>query len=119
MTAEAAEDHVSFFESIIEVIAPELIGLLELIGILVLVIGAAMSLVQCVKSYISKEENPAGLILGKNLALGLEFLMAGEIIKTITARNLDEIALLAGIIVLRTALALLVHFEVKSEEQHK
>ncbi len=119
LTAEAAEGHVSFFESIIEVIAPELIGLLELIGILVLVIGAAMSLVQCVKSYIGKEENPAGLILGKNLALGLEFLMAGEIIKTITARNLDEIALLAGIIVLRTALALLVHFEVKSEEQHK
>lgn len=110
--------HESFFESIIAAIAPELIGLLELIGIFVLVIGAILSLVQCVKSYIGKEEKPASMILGKNLALGLEFLMAGEIIKTVTAHDLAEIKLLGAIIVLRTALALLVHFEMKGEGHH-
>lgn len=114
-----ASAHASFFESIIEVIAPELIGLLELIGILILVVGSALSLIQCVKSYLGKEDKPASMILGKNLALGLEFLMAGEIIKTVTARSFNDIALLAGIIVLRTALALLIHFEMKGEAHHE
>ncbi len=56
------------------------------------------------------------LNLAKGMAIALEFKMGGEILRTTIAHDLTEIVFIGGIILLRAALALLIHWEIKNEE---
>ena len=57
------------------------------------------------------------LTLAQGLAVGLEFKLCSEILKTVIVRDFKEIATVAGIIALRAALTFLIHWEIKQEEQ--
>lgn len=51
--------------------------------------------------------------LGTYLLLGLEFLIASDILKTVLEPGLDELAILGGIVVLRTVLSIFLNREIK------
>ena len=103
------------YEYFIENIAHIVTYTLEIIGIVVIAIGAFSSIIkQCINS-IKKRESNIKIDLGNWLALGLEFKMGAEIIKTVVARDLQELAILGVIIGLRAVLALLIHWEIKTE----
>ena len=55
--------------------------------------------------------------LGRTLALALEFKMGAEIVNTVIVRDLKELFILAIVIALRASIALLIHWEIKSERQ--
>ena len=57
------------------------------------------------------------LTLAKGLAMGLEFKLGSEILRTVVVRDWKEIGLVAGIIALRAALTFLIHWEIKEEER--
>lgn len=57
------------------------------------------------------------LTLAKGLAMGLEFKLGSEILRTVVVREWTEIATVAGIIALRAALTFLIHWEIKEEER--
>ncbi len=57
------------------------------------------------------------LILAKGLAMGLEFKLGSEILRTVIVREWTEIATVGGIILLRAALTFLIHWEIKEEEK--
>jgi uncharacterized membrane protein len=57
--------------------------------------------------------------LARGLALGLEFKMGSEILRTVIVREWKEIGIVAGIIALRAALTFLIHWEIKEEEKEK
>ena len=57
------------------------------------------------------------LTLAKGLAMGLEFKLGSEILRTVVVREWKEIATVAGIIVLRAALTFLIHWEIREEEK--
>lgn len=57
------------------------------------------------------------LTLAKGLAMGLEFKLGSEILRTVVVREWTEIATVGGIIVLRAALTFLIHWEIKEEEK--
>lgn len=59
------------------------------------------------------------LTLAKGLAMGLEFKMGSEILRTVIVRDWHEIGTVAGIIALRAALTFLIHWEIKEEEKEK
>lgn len=49
--------------------------------------------------------------------MGLEFKLGSEILRTVIVRTMDEILIVAGIIVLRAVLTFLLHWEIKNEEE--
>ena len=103
------------YEYFIENIAHIVTYTLEMIGIVVIAVGAFSSIIkQCINS-VKKRESNIKIDLGNWLALGLEFKMGAEIIKTVVARDLNELAILGVIIGLRAVLALLIHWEIKTE----
>jgi len=52
--------------------------------------------------------------------MGLEFKLGSEILRTVIVRTWQEILTVAGIIVLRAGLTLLIHWGIKNEEaQHE
>lgn len=53
---------------------------------------------------------------GTYLLLGLEFLIASDILKTVLEPTLNELAILGGIVILRTVLSVFLNKEIKELE---
>ncbi len=105
-------------ETIMTFVAKIAIYLLEVIGIIVIVIGAVRVIVlMCINE--KNKNNPTGkhynikINLANALALGLEFKMGSEIIKTVIIKEVSELLILGAIILLRAILAILIHWEIK------
>ena len=90
---------------------------LELIGILIIIIGSCRALVRLAKSVLKKQPFHVVVDLGKALSLALEFKMGAEIIKTVIIHNLEELAILGVVIVIRALLAFIIHWELRIEER--
>ena len=83
----------------------------EFVGVFVIILAGLKG----VRDYIKK--NPQiRLNLATGMALGLEFKLGSEILRTVIVRELSEIATVAAIIVLRAALTFLIHWEIKVEK---
>ena len=65
-----------------------------------------------------KHAGDTGVYLARGLAMGLEFKMCSEILRTVIVREWKEIGIVAGIIALRAALTFLLHWEIKEEERN-
>ena len=85
--------------------------LLEFIGVGVIVVAA----LQGILNYIRRDPLTR-LKLAKGMAMGLEFKLGSEILRTVVVCEFTEIGLVAAIIVLRAALTFLIHWEIKTEE---
>lgn len=68
--------------------------------------------------YIRKNPN-VKLTLAQGLAVGLEFKLGSEILKTVIVRDWQEIVTVGAIIALRAALTFLIHWEIKEENKDK
>lgn len=93
----------SFFTTGIEII----IHILEIMGIIVICVGAVRDFID----YFTGREANIKLDLAESMALGLEFMLGGEILRTVIAHELSDIILVGAIIVLRVALTILIHWE--------
>lgn len=72
--------------------------------------------IQGIFNYIRRKDDTR-LVLAKGLAMGLEFKLGSEILRTVVVRELSEIGIVAGIIVLRAILTFLIHWEIKNEQK--
>ena len=101
-------------EELLHMLAEIAIMMFEFIGVGVVAISGIKGLI----NYLSK--NPkTKLILAEGLSMGLEFKLGGEILRTVLVRDLSEIAIVGGIILLRLALTLLLHWGVKNEKKEE
>lgn len=91
---------------------------IEAVGVLVIVIGSCISSVAFIRTFRHLSEGMAYTAyrrqLGRSIILGLEFLIAGDIIRTVVvADTLENIAILGLIILIRTFLSVTLHLEVE------
>lgn len=110
-------EFISNLESFVENFARIVVAILELLGIIVILCGAIKSIYSMFYAFIKHRKYNSKISLGNSLALGLEFKMGAEIIKTVIVRSLDELLILAFIIILRAILAVLIHWEIKTEKK--
>ena len=83
----------------------------EFVGVTVIIISGCRGVVDYIR------HNPEiRLNLATGMALGLEFKLGSEILRTVIVRQLSEIATVAAIIALRAALTFLIHWEIKVEK---
>ena len=86
--------------------------LMELFGIIVLVCNA----VRCFVRWVRREKE-IRLTLAQGIALALEFKLGGEVLRTVVVRTWAELGILGAIILLRGALTMLIHWEIRDEKQ--
>ena len=91
---------------------------IETIGVLVIVAGSAVSSFRFLSHFRKEPEGIAYSMyrrqLGRSIILGLEFLIAGDIIRTVVvADTLINVTILGIIIVIRTFLGFTLHLEVE------
>ena len=110
------ENFIHLLQNIVHHAAEIGIVIAEVIGISILIITA----VKCFIQYFRKDEH-VRLELAQGIALALEFKLGGEVLHTVTVSQDDWTALLflGGIIALRGVLTLLLHWEIKIEEDRE
>lgn len=103
-------------ENLIHTVLPTIISCIELIGILVVTVGSANAFYLYIRNFVKHEVHAIKFELADSLATALEFKMAAEILKTVLIRDINEIVILAAVIVLRALLSFLIHMEMKSAQ---
>ncbi|MBR2413852.1 MAG: DUF1622 domain-containing protein [Clostridia bacterium] len=113
------ENLVANFKEFLVPFAEITSGLLELIGILIIFVGSFRALVRLLQCMKNKQPLHIVVDLGRALSLALEFKMGAEIIKTVIIHNLEELAILGVVIIIRALLAVLIHWEMRVEEKNR
>ncbi len=86
--------------------------LLEMAGVVVLMTTSIKSFIKWIQ-----KKNHVQLDLAHGTALALTFKMGGEVLRTVVVREWQELGILGAIILLRAALTVMLHWEIKSEEK--
>ncbi|KUJ82693.1 DUF1622 domain-containing protein [Microbulbifer flavimaris] len=91
---------------------------IEVFGVLVMIVATVHSTIHFLKirATVSHEESYTRYRqnLGRGIILGLEFLIAGDIVRTvIVAQTLENVGILAVIVFIRTFLGITLHLEVE------
>ena len=97
-----------------------LVRLIEAVGVLIIFLGAVVALVQFVLVLPRRNPDafvPVRLTLGRFLALGLEFQLAGDVLRTAIAPTYEELGKLAAVAAIRTALNFFLAREIREEQQ--
>ena len=102
-------------EKIIELVLEIVVPVLELAGIFIVAEAALASFVRYIYALATRRSVHVKKRLAVGLLLGLEFMMTAEILKTLVIRELNDILILGGVVILRAILA----FELKQEEKEE
>ena len=104
---------IEFLENVMKNIVQVAILFFEFVGVLVIILSGMKGVYNYVRRVSAMK-----IALAQGLAVGLEFKLCSEILKTVIVRDWKEIITVAGIIGLRAALTFLIHWEIKEEKNH-
>lgn len=108
-------------EHSLEVVVDFLVRIVELAGAVIIGVGAAVAFVRfilvAIRTRDAEQFVSVRLLLGRYLALGLEFQLAGDILRTAIAPTFEEIAQLAAVAAIRTALNYFLEKEIDEERR--
>ena len=96
-----------------------LVRLVEATGVIVIFIGAVLAAIGFVRALPRRDPDsfvPVRLTLARFLALGLEFQLASDILRTAIAPSFEELGKLAAVAAIRTALNYFLSREVREEK---
>lgn len=97
------------------------------LGVLVIVLGVACGLVRFVRAEfraaggadVEDDRKRLRHVLGYYLLLGLEFLIAADIIDTLMKPSVQDLLVLGSIVLIRTVISYSLNAELKSEHEPK
>ncbi len=104
---------IEVLEEILEVLAECTIIIFEYTGVIIMAIAAVRGIIELIC-----RRGTVRLHLGQWMGTGLQFLMGAEILKTVITHDLLDLAALGALVIMRTVLAFVVHWET-SHEEHK
>ena len=93
---------------------PIIVHIMEAMGVFVITFGALKAFAKYALELFNFSDDSIKLEFAKALALGLEFKLGGEILKTLMIRTFDELIILGSIVILRVALTFVIHWEITS-----
>ena len=91
---------------------------IDFTGVAIIALGAFIGVILCARDLLRQERRVDAYsrlrtFLGRSLLLGLEFLVAGDIIKTVAIEpTFDSVIVLAIIVLVRTVLSLSIDVEI-------
>src|SRR6516162_5535495 len=97
------------------------------LGVLVIVFGVVCGLVRFIGAEflavrglgVDEERKQLRHVLGYYLLLGLEFLIAADIIDTLMKPSTQDLVILGAIVAIRTVISYSLNFELAQEQLHK
>ena len=99
-------------EHVFNIVVQYCILMLEGVGV-VIIVGTA---IRCVVGTLQHKKENLRLVLAEGIAFALEFKLGSEVLRTLLARDFNELAITGVVIALRALLTFLIHWEIKNEE---
>jgi len=96
------------------------VRVVEAAGAVVILIGAVIAVAQFLRALPRRDPDafiPIRLTLGRFLALGLEFQLASDVLRTAIAPSFEELGKLAAVAAIRTALNFFLAREIREEQR--
>ena len=104
-------DHIL---EIFDVVIQYAVLLIELVGVAVILVAVVRAVLGLIR------RNPAvRLELAEGIALALEFKLGGELLRTLTVRDWEELLILGAVIILRAAMTFLIQWEIRIEKKNE
>ena len=101
----------------LELLITNVVGIIEAVAAVMIIISVAIGAIDMgvalARRVIATRITETRLALAERLVLSLEFLIAADILKTVIAPTLDQLAVLGGVIVIRTVLSLSIAYELR------
>lgn len=101
-------------DAVFQLVVRLAIQLIELAGMLIIVI----SMVRGFVDYLRKRDGTR-IELAQGIMLGLEFKVGSEVLRSVIVSGWNELGTLAAIILLRSLLTFLLHWEIDVEEKRQ
>ena len=111
MVLDFMRDTLGFAGEVEMIIIRTAILICDMIGVAILMTTVFKS----VWNYFHRDRH-VKLMLAQGIALALEFKLAAEVLRTVTVREWSELVVLGTIIILRGAITVLIHWEIKTEK---
>ncbi len=102
-------------EHIISLIVPNIAHILELMGVFIVLYAALKAFYKFASRHFDFADENIKIELLQALAMALEFKLGAEILKTLIIRTIEELIILASIVILRAALTFIIHWEIKAD----
>lgn len=104
-------------EHIISIAVPNIAHILEIVGVFIVFYSAMKAFIKYAVKGFNFGDETIKIEFSQALAMALEFKLGAEILKTLVIRTIDELIILASIVVLRAALTLIIHWEIVSDSK--
>ncbi len=108
-------------EELLQRIVADLVTVVEACGAVIIIVGAVLSFLRFVVVGLRTRDAeafvPVRLTLGRFLALGLEFQLASDVLRTAVAPSFRELGQLAAVAAIRTALNYFLSREIEQERR--
>lgn len=102
----------------IELVVPNIIYLLEIFGVFIITFTGIKCFIRYALRGFDLSDDVIKIELARALSLGLTFLLGGEILSTMFAKDLQHIFIIVGIVVIRVAITYVLHWEISSDMAH-
>jgi len=107
---------------VLKSVVEDLVSVIEAGGAFVIALGLLLAFVRFLDALARRRSDAHRFVevrlgLGRYLALGLEFQLAGDVLRTAVAPTLDELAVLAAVAAIRTALNFFLNREIREEQR--
>lgn len=106
-------------EALLREVVDMFVRVVEAAGALIIFLGAVVAFVQFLRVLPKRDPHEfvrVRLTLGRFLALGLEFQLASDVLRTAVSPSFEELGKLAAVATIRTALNFFLAREIKEEE---
>lgn len=101
---------VELYQSIV----PIIVIILEVIGLLIILQGSIVATCKYIKSKFNYRDRSHRIELAKAMVLGLQYLLAAEVISALIIGKLKDFWLLAGVTILRIVIGVVLHWEMRN-----
>lgn len=104
-----------------EIIERAFVAVVRLCILLIELAGMGVIVLSMVRGFVGflKQRNGTRIELAQGIMLGLEFKIGSEVLRSVIVSGWNELGTLAAVILLRSLLTLLLHWEIGVEEKRE
>lgn len=91
---------------------------LEFVSIIIVAYSAVTTLIKYLMSKFEFTNKQAKIEFSRALEMALAYMLGAEILKSLIAHSKEQLIILAALVLLRAAIALIIHFETEADAKH-
>jgi uncharacterized membrane protein len=91
---------------------------LEFVSVIIVAYSAIKTLIKYLMTKFRFTDKQAKIEFSRALEMALAYMLGAEVLKSLVAHSKEQLITLGALIVMRAAIALIIHFETEADSRH-